>query len=129
MTFMILKTMRIFLVSNLNTVCSNYCNTLVLVGFRAHQTLYSLHFDEKKMFQHSALARTCMSHNAAIQEKMLHCSVLIGFGTHHGFWSELTGTEVPLCSSLFIYLFICWYLGSVLSTLFVSFCLILIKTS
>ena len=50
--------------------------------------------------------RNCMSHDDALQEKMLHCSVLIGFGTHHGFWSELTGTEVPLCSSLFIYLFI-----------------------
>ena len=32
------------------------------------------------------LARTCMSHNAALQEKMLHRSVL-SFGTHREFWN------------------------------------------
>ena len=33
-----------------------YSHTSVLVGFRIHQTLYLLHFDKKKVFQHSALA-------------------------------------------------------------------------
>ena len=44
-----------------------------------------------------ALARTCMSHNTTPQEKMLHRSALVGFGTHHKFQNELTTcTEVPL---------------------------------
>ena len=34
----------------------SYSHTSVLIGFRTHQTLYSSHFDEKKMFQHLALA-------------------------------------------------------------------------
>ena len=43
------------------------------------------------------LARTCISHYAAPQAKMLHRSVLVGFGTHHKFGKELTtSTEVPL---------------------------------
>ena len=47
------------------------------------------------MFQHSALARTYMSHDV-LQEKMLYCSELVGFGSHHEFWNELTlSTEVP----------------------------------
>ena len=43
------------------------------------------------------LARTCMSHQAAPQEKMLHPSVLIGFGTRHELRNDLMmRTEVPL---------------------------------
>ena len=41
--------------------------------------------------------RNCMSHDDALQEKMLHCSVLINFGSHLKFWNELTmSTKVPL---------------------------------
>ena len=70
-----------------------YSHTLVLVGFRNHQTLYSSHFDKKKMFQHTAhardaLARTCMSHKVTPQEKMLHHLVLISSGTSQEFWIE-----------------------------------------
>ena len=38
-----------------------------------------------------AIARTCLSHHAALQEKMLHCSVLVGVSTHHKFQKELDG--------------------------------------
>ena len=42
-----------------------------------------------------ALARTYMSHDV-LHEKMLYCSELVGFGSHHEFWNELTmSTEVP----------------------------------
>ena len=38
-----------------------------------------------------------MSRNAALQEKVLHLSVLVGLGTCHKGWSNLTmSTEVPL---------------------------------
>ena len=38
-----------------------------------------------------------MSHDAALQEKMLHPSVFVGFGTCHKFQNELTAsTKVPL---------------------------------
>lgn len=37
--------------------CAKQSHTLALITFRSRQTLYSSHFDEKKMFQHSALAR------------------------------------------------------------------------
>ena len=44
-----------------------------------------------------ALAGTCMSHNAALQEKTLHHSVLLSFSTCHQFQNKLTmSTEVPL---------------------------------
>ena len=44
-----------------------------------------------------ALARTCTSHAAAPQEKMLHSSVFIGFGTHHEFRNEfMMSSRVPL---------------------------------
>ena len=37
---------------------NKHSHTSVLLGFRIHQTLYSLHFDEKKkMYQHSALGQ------------------------------------------------------------------------
>ena len=35
----------------------DYSHTLVLVDSRTRQTLYSLHFDERKMFWHLAPAR------------------------------------------------------------------------
>ena len=41
-------------------------------------------------------ARTCMSHNADLQEKMLHGSVLIGVGTRHEFQNELTTSTEAL---------------------------------
>ena len=38
-----------------------------------------------------------MSHDASLQDKMLHPSVRISAGTRHEFWNELTtSTEVPL---------------------------------
>ena len=41
------------------------------------------------------LVRSHVSHEA-LQEKMLHCSVLVSFGTHHEFQNKLTmSTEVP----------------------------------
>ena len=49
-----------------------------------------------------ALSRTCMCHDTSPQEKMLHSSVLVGFGpphfgTHHKFRNELMiSTKVPL---------------------------------
>ena len=70
---------------------------------QTHQTLYLLHFGEKNFSALGAcsgtatLARTFTSHDAALQEKMLHCSVLVGFSTHHKFQKELMpSTEVPL---------------------------------
>ena len=36
-----------------------------------------------------ALARACMSHEAGLQEKMLHHSVLVGFG------SDISNKTVP----------------------------------
>ena len=36
---------------------NKYSHTSVLVCFSTRQNLYSAHSDEKKMFQHSALAR------------------------------------------------------------------------
>ena len=93
-----------------------YSHTSVLTGFGTRQT--SSHFDEKKkMFQHSALARDllrslgtcraclglaalariCMSRDAAPQEKMLRCSELVGVGTGLELQNKLTmSTEVPL---------------------------------
>ena len=53
-----------------------------------------------------ALARTFMSHTTIPQEKMLHHSVLTGFGTCHVFWNELMmSTEVPLYSFFKKYFF------------------------
>ena len=84
-------------------IIRKYSHILVLIGFRTCQTLYFLHFDEKKIV--SALgacsgliifAKICMSHTA-LQEKLLHWSVVIGFGTSHNFWSKLMTTMVPLC--------------------------------
>ena len=52
-----------------------------------------------------ALARTCVSHEAALPEKRLHRSVLVGFGTRHEFRNELTmSPEVPLYLKLRGYL-------------------------
>ena len=38
------------------------------------------------------LARTCMSHDVTLQEKMLHrfvaCLLLVGFDTLHKFWNK-----------------------------------------
>ena len=73
----------------------NYSHTSVLVVFRTHQTLYSLHFDEKKGLV--ALASTGVSHNAAPQEKMLHRSGLVSSSTGREFLDKSTmSTEVPL---------------------------------
>ena len=45
----------------------------------------------------AALARICMSHDAAPQEKMLRCSELVGVGTGLELQNELTmSTKVPL---------------------------------
>ena len=66
-----------FLQSTFKTL--KYNHTSLLVGLRIRQTWYSSHFNKKKMFQHSALtalARTCMSHNATLKEKLLHQSSL-----------------------------------------------------
>ena len=43
-----------------------------------------------------SLVRTYMSHYAALQQQMLHQSVLMSFGTHPEFLNELTSTKVPL---------------------------------
>lgn len=66
----------------------------VLMGFRTGQTLYSSHFNEKKMFSTQCLLRTCHTcqnlHESwccptrenAPQQKMLHSLVLVSLGTH-----------------------------------------------
>ena len=79
-----------------------YTHTSVLISSRTHQTLYVSSFDKKYVSalgacsQLIAIARTCMNHDAALQEKMLHRPVL-GFSTPHGFLSELMmSTKVPL---------------------------------
>ena len=82
---------------------SRYSHTSVLVCFRTHQTLHSLHFDKRKMFQHSALTGDSLHllqlvcHFAAPQEHVFHHSVFFSFGTCHDFQNKLTtSTEVPL---------------------------------
>ena len=64
-----------------------YIQISVLISVRTRKTLYLSHFDEKKMFSAlstcsglSTLARTGMSHNSPLKEKMLHGSVFISSG-------------------------------------------------
>ena len=83
-----------------------YTHTSVLISSRTHQTLYVSSFDKKYVSalgacsQLIAIARTCMNHDAALQEKMLHLltfSVLVSLGTHHEFQNKsMTSTKVPL---------------------------------
>ena len=79
-----------------------YSRTSVLVGFRTCQIPYSLYFDEKKYFSTWCLlgtCRTCWNLNESwrLQDKMLHCSVLMGFSTHNRFRKELTMSTTVLC--------------------------------
>ena len=77
---------------------------LVFIRFGTCQTLYSSHLDEKKKnvslcacLRLIAFARTCMIHNTAPQEKMLHHSVLVSFSTHHECQNKLTTSiKAPL---------------------------------
>ena len=69
----------IILLSFVQMLCHAKYSCILLVHFKTCQALYSSHFDEKKNAPSLgtclgllALARTCMSHNAAPQEKMLH---------------------------------------------------------
>ena len=71
-----------------------YRHALVLVHFKTDPALYSSRFDEKKLQALgasglTASARTCMSHNAAPQDKVLHHFVLLGFGIRHEFRNKL----------------------------------------
>ena len=79
---------------------NKHSHTSVLLVFRTHQTLYSLHFDEKKKcinIQRLLRTKTSMSHDSVPQQKMLRRSVLISFGIPHEFWGELTmSTKVSL---------------------------------
>ena len=69
-----------------------YSHTSVLVRFRTCQILYLSQFDRKKNVstlgacsELITLARTCMSHDVALQETMFHCSVLSSFHARHKF--------------------------------------------
>ena len=81
-----------------------YLRTSAPIGFRTHQNPVLVAFWREKSISTPgncsgliALARTFMSHDTALQERIFHHAVLIGFGTHHEFRNELmTGTEVPL---------------------------------